>query len=765
VDSSEFIKRIWVQQPAGRSLVPFVSNTLSHHAYSAIAAALGDQAQLALYTTQPTVAIGRGDNPRTANVTFATATYFSVLGVQPAIGRWFTNAEADVHSASPVVVVSYAFWRTILSGDTAAIGKRLVIDGRDFNIIGIAAPRFAGADLQKSDLWLPLGMLPTRDVARVSFWDSSIIVFSAIARVPQLGIGRVIEQRATQAYRLAPVTDFAPSQTAQVFLRSLLAARGPGPTPPELSIGTRLAAVAVIVLLIAVANVVNLCLARGVARRRELAVRVALGISRSRLIRLFLIESVALSIAAGLAAVALTGTTSGLLRSLLLPDIQFADHAMNWPVVVFTVSLALGIGLLVGVITAVRSGVGALAVMIRGNQLDALGAPALMPKALVAVQAALSVVLLVGSALFVGSLVSVERLHVGFDVAKIAFASVTLPYGQRPETLDFAVEMRAVGQRVRDLTKAEAVAFARDEPLTSFAKVRLYTATDSSDAPGRPDVTANYVSSAFFNAVGDSLLRGQVFSDGASAVADVVVNQALARAFWPDRDAVGQCVYVQRRGDQCLRVVGVVADAIRERLVERPAPQLYLPIFASIRGQRPPSVLVIRARDADLSLTMRQATSILRAAFPRGVPSVVRMTDRLAHQYRPWRIGAGLFSAFGLLAVIVAGFGVYSCVAYAVTQRVREIGVRIALGATSLVLVRDVVVSWLRPVLFGSAIGIALSLAATRWIAALIFGIGSRNVLTIMFPTLVLIAVAAAAAAIPAWRAAHVDPVQVMAAN
>jgi putative ABC transport system permease protein len=760
------VRRLWVEQPIGIAKVQSIEHTLTYHAYRVVAAAISDKALLALYATQANVPIGRADAPATATLTYATSTYFPALGVGPLLGRTFTDAEADVHSAERVVVVGYSFWRDRLGGDARAIGSTLTIDDRVFTVIGVAPPGFSGIDLQESELWVPLGTFPTRETARVSFWDSSVIFFSAFARVAPGTDDRQLEARATTAYRRAPVTDFSPNPDAQLFFRSIIDARGPGAESKEVSIAVRLGIVAVLILIITVANVVNLLLAHAMMRRREAAVRLALGISRARLMRLFIVESVLLSIAAGAAALVSAQVTGAVLRSLLLPGIHVADGVLRWQVVVVAMAASVITGIVAGWVPAVRGSTLELTHSLKTAALHGTADRSILPTILVGAQAALSVLLLVGAALCVASLMNVQRLRIGFDVTRLAYARISLPEGQRADTGAFANDMRAAGDRVRGVPGVEAVAFARNEPMTWPGRLVLYTATDSSGAGNGPDAVPNYVSGNFFNAIGSRFLRGRTFSDSSSSSANlVVVNQALARAFWPDRDPIGECVRIQQRNGPCLTVSGVVADAIVQQLTEQPTPQLYLPIFQSVRGQRPPSVMVIRADAQRLEFAMAQAARALHDEFPRGEPSVVSMGDRLAPQYRPWRLGATLFSVFGVLALAVAALGIYGNVAHSVAQRRHEIGIRIALGATYRDIIKDVVGRGVRPVVIGGVVGAASAIVGARLISSLLYGVVPWNPFLIASVVSTLVLVAALAAFTPGWRASRIDPVRAMAAD
>ena len=493
--------------------------------------------------------------------------------------------------------------------------------------------------------------------------------------------------------------------------------------------------------------------------------RLALGISRWRLVRLFVIESVLLSLAAGAAGLVSAHFTGDLLRTLLLPGTHFARGPLGGMVVVFAIALSLVTGIAAGFVTAAHGSKPDLTRSLKAGNQSGVGVRSLLPKTLVGTQAALSVVLLTGAVLLVGSLINVQRVQIGFDTPRLAFARISLPRGERPDSTLYSTMMHAAGDRIRGAPGVETIAFARDEPMRGFGRVKFYTDRDSSEAPGRALPIANYVSAEYFRAIGLRFSRGATYSDQMVNSSAVVVNQELARTYWPDRDPIGQCIRIQKRDDPCLIVVGVVGNALRQQLLEDPVPQLYFPITGSVRGNRAPDVIVIRADPARLPLVTRQAFAALRDVFPRGELFVTRMTDRIAPQYRPWLLGATLFSAFGCLALLVAALGIYSNVSYSVTQRVQELGVRIALGASASDVMRHVVGRGVRPVVVGSIVGAALALASARLVSSLLYGITAWNPLVMIAVVFTLMTIAIIAACVPGWRATRIDPVRAMTAD
>ncbi|MDQ3697393.1 MAG: ADOP family duplicated permease [Gemmatimonadota bacterium] len=771
VEDPSSLRRVWVEHFNTGDGAPFTSQSMNYPMYREIAAASGDPAHIALFATDNSLRLGKGRNAPKVRGVYASATYFNVLGVRTVLGRFYSLDEDRLGSGAPVAVVSHAFWKNRLGGDTTALGKTIAIGKDVYTVIGVADGSFSGLDLQAADIWIPLASMPAPSWIRGAWWESSgMYSFRAIRRLPPGTAEREFEQRATQMVRNVnrELSASRPDTLMNVYTGSIIEARGPGKPGQELIISTRLGGVAVIVLLIAGANVINLLLARAVRRRREIAVRLALGISRGRLVRLLTTETMLLASIAAIAAL-LAGWWGGtLLRSLLMPDIEWVDSALDWRVILFTLALTLLSGLIAGVVPAVQASDPQLTTALKAGSRNDVMHRSRLRGGLVVTQAALSVMLLVGAALFVRSLRNVQALDIGFDAGRLLFGRVEFADGESPPDPVRGATMREIAERLEGRPGIETVARAAIEPMRGFSFVTFYSGADSSGSFREQMPTMSAVSPSFFQAAGIRLLRGQGFagSDADGAPAEVVVNDAMAKLLWPGRNAIGQCMRFTKRENPCYTVVGVVESVRRARVIEEePAPQFYLPL-----GNMPTtgwigSTIIVRARSGATVAAMAELRGVLGQGFPTAEATVTPMTEHLEPEYRPWRLGATLFTAFGLLALLVAIVGIYSTVSYGVSQRTHEFGVRVALGARVGDVLRQVIGEGMRTVAVGVGLGIALALAGGRLIASLLYGIEPSDPAVMVVAAATLLAVAALAALVPAWRAARVDPVTALRAD
>lgn len=766
IDDPSSLRRVWVEHFNTGDGVPFIAQALNYPMYRAIAEAAGDPASIALFSTDNSLRLGKGRSAPKVRGVYASASYFSVLGVRPALGRFYAPEEDRLGSGAPVAVVSHAFWQNQLGGDAAAIGRTIAI-GRDvYTIVGVAGRAFTGLDVQAADVWIPLASIPASPGMRGPWWESSNRYgFRAVRRLqPGAAAEGMFELRATQLVRDVNRQRNAsrPDTLMNVYTGSIIEARGPGKPGQEMIISTRLAGVAIIVLLIAGANVINLLLARAVRRRREIAVRLALGISRWRLVRLLTAETLLLAAIAAVAAL-LAGWWGGtVLRALLMPEIEWADSVLDGRVVLFTLAVALLAGLIAGIIPAVQASNPDLTTALKAGSRDGVMHRSRLRKGLVVTQAALSVMLLVGAALFVRSLRNVQALDIGFDAGRLFFGHVEFDEGEAPPGAVVGARMREIAQRLEGRPGIEAVARTAMEPMRGFSFVTFFSGADSTGSFPTNAPTMSAVSPSFFRAAGIRVLRGPGFTGGDvdGAPAEVIVNDATARLLWPGREAIGQCMRFVKRENSCYTVVGVVESVRQDRVIEEePAPQFYLPLGNMPTPGWNGRTIVVRARTNATAAAAAELRSALRQAFPAAEATVTPMTENLEPEYRPWRLGATLFTASGLLALLVALVGIYSTVSYGVSQRTHEFGVRVALGARVGDVVRQVVGEGVRTVAVGVALGAVLAIAAGRLIAALLYGIAPSDPAVLGLVSATLLVVAALAALLPAWRAARVDPV------
>ena len=754
------IRRLWWVYRFGQAQIPTFAAGFDYPGYRAVTEALAGRARTTIYNSQRQ-SLAHGENAPKASVVYAGEGYFEMLGIGPASGRLFSVAESQISANADVAIVSDAFRQRALNPDSSAIGQRVTIENRPFTVIGVMHPEFAGLDLDATDIWLPLGSFPTgRMGLTVPWWTSSRVNGMQLMIRPEGGASdRQIEDRATLALRsYFRSIGYTEDSVNVARVGPIIAAQGPGEQQQEVRVATRLAGVAAIVLLIACANVINLLLARAVRRRREIAVRLALGISRARLIRLLVVESVMLALVAAVAAVVAAQWGGSVLRTLLLPRIHWATAPLNWPVAMFAVGAALFAGIVAGLIPAWHASRPDLTGALKAGAREGVVQKSRLRSALVIAQAALSVLLLAGAALFVKSLQNVHDLDIGFAAERLAFATIGFdtPDTVRDQAVKRSIEQLAI--RLRSMEGVERVALAGMRPMAGFSFATWYT--DKSFPKGKtPETTFLAVSPEYFAATGLRVLRGTGFPDvhGAAMPRVVVINHAMADAVWPGEDPIGRCMRFTKQDAPCYTVVGIVENARRDAIIEDPTAQYYLPFDnMPIEGWTVPT-LVIRAPPDRLAAIINAARGALLTAWPAGVPRITRMSDALEPQYRPWRLGATLFSTFGILALVIAAVGIFSTVSYSVSQRTHEFGVRIALGARIGDVLRLVVGEGLRTVAFGVVIGILLALAGGRLIASLLYGIKPNSPGVISIVASILLVVAALAALAPAWKAARVD--------
>jgi putative ABC transport system permease protein len=754
VEAPAGVQRVWTVDRQGRTGAESASADLEYPRFLAITAAAAPNAT-ALYTVTPDASVRIGTASLPIHLAYATASLFPLLGARPMLGGFYTVDEDLMGAGAPVVVVSERFWRSVLGADPQVIGSRLDIARTPYTVIGVAAAPFTGADLEAVDAWVPLGGYPGTGIGGRAWWESrNYSGFQMLIR----GVGGHDAQfaaQATIAVRSADRQVGSVDSTVRVTTGSLILARGPGKQAPELAIATRLGGVALMLLMIVSANVLGLMLSRAVRRRHEIAMRLALGISHARLARLLMTESAILALLAAVAASAAAAWGGGVLRALLFPDMRWAVAPMHWHVLLFAGVAAGAVALLAGVVPLVhllRSGT-SIAVKSRGRP---GGRASSRVRALaVATQVALSTVLLVGAALFVQSLRNVEQLDVGYDTDRLIYAGVRPNLPADRSAIDRRVD--AIVQSLGPATGVERTSRTSREPMQRGGfGIPWYTDQDSMGARAgfRPTVTR--VASGYVATVGLPLVAGADFRPGETGA---IVNETMAHGIWHARSPLGECLHLGRPDSPCHMVVGVVRDAKRSNITEPPLPQYFISSADSgVTGAPEADMAVLRVRPdraARVAATLRQR---LGAEFPDARVTIDRLSTVMETQYRPWRLGALLFSVFGILALAVASIGIYSTVSYEVAQRFRDFGIRAALGARLLHIVAVVMRAGLVPVVSGIGAGVIVALLAGHAVAALLYGIGASNVGAFGAAALVLLSVSTVAVLVPARRAARVDP-------
>jgi predicted permease len=688
--------------------------------------------------------------------------YFDALGLPAALGRTFLPGEAEP-GAAPVAVLSDAGWRSYFAADRGVVGRTIRLGGQPFTVVGVAPRGFTGAYYVgfQPALFVPAGtydlVLPGTPGALDQHGATSFRMMGRLK--PGVSVDRARAAVATIAARLGrdfPATNAGVGATA---LRELDAR-----PEPEAARGFGFAAGAFLggiglVQLVACANVANLLLARATARRREVAVRIALGATRGRLVRQLLVES-ALLAAAGLGlGLLLAEWLTGLLgSSLTLPtDIPFVfDFSLDAHAVGYTAGVAVLTALAFGLVPAWRASDPAVAPALKD------GAPALagrgrLRSALVVGQVAVTCVLLVGALLAVRTLRAVGDVAPGFASSGRLLASVS-PQLQHYDQPRGQVFYRALLERVRALPGVRGAALADYVPLEFAAHGGSLFVEGRENRPAGDPTFWNFVSPGYFDAIGTRLAGGRDFGPGDTTGAPgvVVISRALAEREWPGRLAIGRRLRIGTADAPPLTVVGVAEDVKVRQLTETPRPYLYLPLAQQYSPQA--TVVVHTAGDPlGLAPLLRRTVAELDAEMPL---ADLKTADALlaGRALVAPRIGAWFATSFGLLALALAVVGLYGVVSYTVTQRVREIGIRMALGADAARIARRVVADGLRLAGLGLAIGVPAAVALARLVRSLLFGVAPTDPTTYAVIVALLALVAAAASWLPARRAAAVDP-------
>jgi putative ABC transport system permease protein len=710
-----------------------------------------------------------GERPRRVETLLVGENYFTLLGATPARGRLFDSRDA-VPGIAPVAVISDALWRTTFGGDPRAVGSTVRIDIDPYTIIGVLPPDFRhpGRTLATDvEVWVPTGFRASP--------------FGPPDRGETFLAGALA--------RLRPGLDPAAAQARlDAFSASLRDAHGGAyPAADRWRLRTRplrddlvadvrtgilvLQGAVGLVLLLACVNVAGLLLARASARRGEIAVRRALGAGRGRLVRQMLTESLLLAgvgAAAGLfLAVWATGALAGLLPS---GTPQVHPVGVDGRVLAFTLAVALASGVVFGLVPALRASSAAVGDDLREGARAGTGAAhARLRAGLVSAQIALALVLLVGAGLLARSLAELLRVSPGFEPRHVLQARFWLPQPNDPPTGPyFALDRRAafareVLRRVEVLPGVEGAAIANDPPISQTAWYPTVVPRSGPHAGEAASARANAVTPGWFTQLRVPLIRGRLLAetDVVGSPAVILVNETLARRHWPAADAVGQRLGFGPADSDApvFEIVGVVGDVRSEGLHADAPPQIYTPFlqFPSLSG-----TVLVRASGDPAALATAVEREI-RAVDP-DVPvyDVRTLEAALAADVAPRRASAVLLGVFACAALLLAAIGVYGVASYVAHLRTREIGIRLALGATA----RDVLRLTLRQGLVltavGLAVGVAASLALTGLLRALLFGVGARDVGTFAAVTLVLAAAALAASWLPARRASRTDPLTVL---
>ena len=702
-----------------------------------------------------------------------TGNYFGVLGAKPLVGRVFLPDEDKNPGEKLVCVLGYGEWQKRFGGDSSIVGRTISLNEQQFTVVGVMPKGFKGTNaIGAPALWVPYMTYPQtangffleliRPDSRRGLALNVTGRLKPGVTVPQAEANlKTIARQLEQEY---PNENKGRSVTLVPLAQATI---NPGFRSNLVAAGGLLMTIVGLVLLIACANVANLLLARASARQREIALRLSLGASRGQLIRQLLTEGTMLAVMGGVAGLLLAFWAQGALWSFRPPFLQAdaIDIQPDLRVLLFTLGIALTTGLLFGLAPAVQSSRPNLVTELKENPSAPASSRRLfsLRNMLVATQIALSLVALIGAGLFLRSLQNAQRIRPGFDMDRIAVMSFDLGAQGYTEERGRQFQQRVLEQ-VAAVPGVESATLASTVPLFNggFARTVFLEGQDASDRRSGRLVQISLAGSRYLETAGIPLLRGRTITDQdqPNTPSAVVINETMAKRFWPDEDAVGKRFkfFGQENFQQ---VVGIAKDSKYNFIGEEPTPFIYQPMTQVYSPQV--SLFVRSANPTSVIGTVRGEVQQLNRNLPlTGVFTLSEIVDQSL--WAP-RMGAWLLAVFAGLSLVLAVIGIYGVMAYSVSQRTRELGIRMALGASRGDVVRLVVLQGLKLTIAGLLVGLAVSFAVTRLIVNMLFGVSPTDILTFSVVPAVLALAALGASYLPALRATRIDPLVALRAE
>jgi len=701
------------------------------------------------------VTLTSGDHPERLSAAMVNANFFDVLQVRPALGRAFLPSD-EVHGADRVAVISDAVWRERFGGRADVIGQEARFDGERYTIVGVAPSRvdYPG----KAQVWIPPHWPVPDDPLLPPSQDPSTNrdhgYFFVVARLKP---GVTFEAAAADMTAVAAGLERDFPNVNRNVGAEILRLRDDLVVDDVRSTTLLLFGAVGLLLLIATANVSGLLMARATARHQEMALRVALGATRTRIVTQLLTESVLLALAGGAAGVLLAMWLVPALVLLSPADLTVAgDVTVDRYVLVFGLALSTLTGLLFGLAPARQLSALNVNEDLKQSARGGSGVRQRRVRAiLVAGEIALSLVLLVAAGLTVRSFIQLQRVPSGFDPDRVLTVSISPPaarYGTQALRAEFWDRMLTA---LRETPGVQLAAATSRLPLLPGNSTRGLAIRD---LPAEAQPTADYrtASPDYFSVMSIPVLRGRAFTDAdrEDRPPVAVVSSSAAQRFWPGRDPIGQHFQINVPGPE-ITVVGVVGDVHSASLESAPRPTVYVPYR---QDAFPFMTFVIKTPLGASAMTNPVRAAVWSVDKDQPLGALLTMDERLSHSLMRRRFSVTLLSVFGTTAVLLAAVGLYGVLAFVVSQRRREIGVRIALGATGRDVIADILGQGLRLAGLGMAIGLALALAVTRLMSALLFGTSPTDVATFAGAATLLAVIATAASLVPALRASRVDP-------
>lgn len=711
---------------------------------------------IALTTTANRQILGRGPLAPRIKEALVTTNFFAILGAKPHRGRFLVASDESTAQSTHAAVISYSLWKKHFGGADSALGKQFISSDLHFVVVGVAPPEFTGAGIDAVDVWASLFAAGRERMG--SDWAENGGWPRVLVRLRD-GVSRVAaETEATTILRRLPdEKDIDPAKET-VALGSIIEARGPGDQSSAVKVSSRLILASALVLLAACANLANLLLMRALTRRRELALRLAVGISRLRLASQMMLESLIVALGGAVIALCSARWSGDSLRKLAFPELQWETGTVNMRVFAFAAICGALVAFLATMAPAVRMTRADVGRELRSNGSQLSNSTGRLRQALMVLQVALSVLLIVGAAAFSSSLRQAYAFDMGIDVEKLVTVRFSFEADTLNETTRLAMLEEAVN-RMRKIPGVEMATVAASLPLTGWTNTGFFIT--ERELPKGAYATIWHVTPALQAAAGFRLVRGRLITPedaSSSTVASILVSESGAKQLWPDTDPIGRCVKFGKNAP-CVQVIGVVRD-LRRRSLHDTAGVVFLSATNRTRLSSFDGYVVVRLSDASAQARVIGAgrKALVNVRNDLSSIEIQPLATALEPDYRPLRLGAYSFSSFALLAIVLAAIGLYGILAFGVAQRTNEFGIRAALGAQA----RDLVLSVIREGMTVVAVGVALGLAASWYastaISAFLFHANARDALPYVFAACALGVVALAASVVPAWRASRVDP-------
>jgi predicted permease len=725
---------------------------------------------------QRMLAVGSSEDAPDTQVAYVSASYFTFFDARPALGRYFVASEDVAPAGATVAVLSYGFWQSHYGGSPATLGKTVQIENTMFTIIGVAPRGFTGI----ADGPPPAVYIPTTTFAGVVLGFNHYHYYTVdyvgpgvqmlVRRKPGATVAAATAEL-TAAYRRSTADEAAIGKTSDVDVDKARAIAGPiqlqrGPMATrDARIVEWIGGVSWIVLLIACANVANLLLARALRRRREIAIRVVLGVGRMRLVAQLLTESLILATLGGIAGLAIGEAGARILASIFLQTGESIAVATDWRTMGFCAMVALTAGIVTALAPLLHGGNNDLAVALKAGQREGTRQHSRVRSSLLVLQGTLAVVLLVGAGLFERSLRNVRALRLGYDVDPVMLVH-DRGRGSPKTEMERANLARRLEARALGIPGVESAAQALSVPLFyDWSVGPLFVMGGSDSVKHLGHFTLQAGSPSLFHTLGTRIPRGRGFTteDTKNSPEVMIVSEAMARALWPGHDALGQCVRVGADTMPCKTVVGIAENIKSTGVTDDSGLHYYTPMEQSNHGADVSLFIRVHGDASEYVESVRRA---LQMEMPANAFVVVKtMRDVVGPEERSWESGATMFVAFSALALVLAAIGLYSVIAFDVVQRTHELGVRIALGAQVRDVLRLVVGAGVRFAAIGVMVGLGLALAAGTFVSPLLFGVSPRDPWILGGVGAVLLGVAVAASTIPALRATRVDPTVALRAD